>query len=158
MNNADFSVVLLFKSGTLATNNCLAARDHQSNGRIFQVQLSSTGVINFIIIASTGSVYQVPTPALYADGNPHLLVLTYNQAQDQQTGKMNVCLDDDTRVTGGGTNNINMTPTGCPLSIGDATRTSKVPANSWISEFLYLPGIVIDETERLNLNDARLAA
>lgn len=157
MNNANFSVILLFKTGALNATNVLAARDHQSNGRVFQLQISSAGVISFIILANNGgSVYTITSPSGYADGNPHLLVATYNQAQDQQTGKMNLCLDDDTRVIGGGANNLGA-PSACPLSCGASTRTSSAPAQSWIDEFIFLPGIVTTDAERLSLDVARAA-
>lgn len=152
--NGVFSCSFWFKAGTLASSNIIVARDHQSNGRRFQVQINSSGQLLFLTIQSTGSTVTITSPGSYNDGQWHLVTVTHDQALTTARRKMYVD-GSSTPVavsgTDGGSLSTAFTSPGVPFSVGNATRNTQAPANCSIDEVLYWGGYAVTGAEHLSL-------
>lgn len=148
--NNKFSVFSIFKARTLSAANVLVARDTQSAGRRWQLQINSAGSLNAIMINGAGTAYNRLSNPSYGTGW-HMGVITFDAtAGSTSNAWMHLYADgvaDESFPGGSGGANI-MANTGTPgIGVGDALRTTTVPAHADIAETGYYVNRVLTPAE-----------
>lgn len=139
-DTTQWSVCCWFKTTTTAAANILVARDHQSGGRRFQLQMNATGQLLSFSNNIGGMTPGATTPLGYNDGNWHFCTLVYDQTLgSSQRHKIYVDNSSTPKNANGSANNFTFSGTAVPFSVANATRTTQAPFLGTLDEVLYFP-------------------